>query len=101
MSVASIILSRYYCRKMKNKPELYLCFVSFSRLDLEPFKVMSLAIAYSADEAGLQCIDEARREHPADTTNQPFDIECIPVRQGKLEQAAREVLGWHPPDQSK
>jgi len=85
---------------MENKKELYLCFLSFPRLEQEPFKIMLLAVASSEDEAVAECTSDARRQEPADTTSQPHVIECMVIRRRILEQAAREVLGWYPPDQS-
>ena len=59
-----------------------------------------LAVASNEDEAVAACINDARQQEPADTTNQPTEINCLSVRRAKLEEAAREVLGWRPPDQS-
>jgi hypothetical protein len=75
--------------------ELYLCLLEFD----ETNKIATLAIATSREMAEKLGIEEAAKDYGEHLTSTTPAVTVFSVRRHRLEQAAREVLGWEPPRQ--
>lgn len=67
----------------------------------EPLKFITAVVATTAAEARNLAIEDVIREHGGNLRDwQPEECGGYWLTRSKLEQAAREVLGWNPPSES-
>lgn len=76
--------------------EFYIFLIRFYSQTSE-LKVINTAIASTHVEARALAIEDAIQEHGEHLGNWEVATVAYPMRRPKLEQAAREVLGWDAP----
>jgi hypothetical protein len=81
-----------------SQKDLYLCLMIFKDDSDQLFKFMSAPIASSENQAKEASIAEALAEHPQYANYRVTECHTYSFRRSALEQVAREVLGWTPPN---